>query len=1060
MALPKQNMSIAFNKGIDTKTDNKQDIPGSLIVLENGVLQTQNEINKRNGNKAFPKNTTVLNTVTNSIIRSQISSGNFLANFKDETILNDGFCLYSRSASSNNWAFKGNAPQCRLETTPIVRNAYNQTMQDCASNTNAQIFAWEDSSTGGVILSVVDTVTGQIILGNYSVSATGIAPKCLAAGGRLYCFYYDTSSTLLKYIYWNGAAISSIATAISNMNTTNPNFDVDIGAGGICIAYNASSSTIKVASFDNFMTAGTVLSKSEVATNCITVFNTSSGNVAVAYNNSTTTKIFIADYTLTTTVLAPTAVQTISNVKNITGVNATGTTITLFYDVLGSAINSYYINSKIVFNTVTVAGVVGTAANFMLSATLISRAFNVTNYGSSPPGDTLIPHVVVLHDANLQPTYFVAALYNTTSFANFTIVAKACPSAAGTVPTRSQLCNVQLINSPTVLNRYKYQFALLQKDELFTQSTTTGSVATFTQTGVISTTIDFTYGRPVFQLLNGQFVSNTPSALNSPDNNPPSAIEIGNNLHFGGGYLQMYDGLAVCEHGFHLYPDSSEITYTPTTSGGHLTDSAAYGVIVTYEWVDNQGQTHRSSPSPAYSVTTGSSGSNVCEITLAIPTLRITAKRNVNIVIYRTAANGSVYYRDNQPNAPLANNLAADTVSYVITQADATVAANEQLYTTGGEVANIAAPATNTMCVSQNRIILIPSENPYSWWFSKQVIPGSPVEFSNIFVENVDDVGGGLTACAQMDSNLILFKGTKVYPIGGQGPSPSGANNDFTPALSIATDTGCINQASLVLTESGLMYQSPKGIYLLNRSLQNIYVGSDVEDFNEFTVTSSELIESVNQVRFTMIGGTAVVYDYFYKQWYTFTNHSAVSSINTLGLFTFLNSAGLVQQETPGVYNDNGQLIKLRIVMSWLSFANVQGFQRLYEMIILGTYKGPHTLLVKVAYNFSGFFTQQCYVNATTLTDQNIYGEDTHYGDSTPYGGTYVPYQWRFFFDQQKCQSVLISIEDNQTPGVFTNSQGYTTTTAYNEGLSLANIALRFGIKEGLNKLPASSSFG
>lgn len=1055
MGLPKRNVSISFNKGIDTKTDNKQDVTGQLVVLENGVLQTQNEIRKRDGYQSFPQTTSVLTTLGNSIVPPQIGCGNFIANFNDETVLNDGFNLYSRSASSNNWVYKGNSPQCKLDTSYIVRNAYNQTMQDSASNANAQIFAWEDSSTGGVVLSIIDTVTGQVMLANYSVSSTGISPRCIVAGGRLYCIYYDTNDTLIHYIYWDGQSISGIGTAISNINTTHPNFDAISGFGNtIYIAYNGASSTIKVAIFDQFMNAGTVLTENEVATNCITIFSGASSDIFVAYNNSTATKIFIVDYLLTTTILAPTVVQTISNVKNITGYSLDDV-ITLFYDVLGSAVNSSYINSVITYNTVTIAGVVGTPATFMRSASLQSKAFIVTNYNNNNLANEII-HVTVVHDANLQPTYFVAALYNTTPFANFTIVAKICPSSAGSVPVRSQLCSVQAsLSGQNVGGLYKYSMPLLNKDQLFIQSTSTGNVATFTETGVISASLDFTYGKNVVW----NEGSTRPVHVNSPNNNPPSCLQLGNNLHFGGGYLQMYDGVAVCEHGFHLYPDSSEITYSGSTTGGNLANGSSYGVAVVYEWVDNQGQTHRSSPSPAYSVVLSSTGSTG-KISLTIPTLRITAKANVNIVIYRTGSNGSVYYRDNQPNAPLANDLSSDTVSYDITQADSDVLANEQLYTTGGEVPNIAAPAANIMCISQNRIILIPSENTFSWWFSKEVIPGSPIEFSNEFVENIDDVGGGISACAQMDSNLILFTGTKIYPIGGEGPSPSGANNDFTNPVAIATDTGCLNQASVVLTQDGLMYQSPKGLYLLSRSLQNSYIGSDVEDFNSLVVMSSGLIESLNQVRFALTSGDVLVYDYFYRQWYTFTDYGAVSSINNLGLYTFVTSNGLLCQETPGVYNDNGQMIKLRVVMSWLSFAGIQGFKRLYEMIILGTYKGPHTLLVKVAYNFNNFFTQQCYVNATALTDQNIYGEDPIYGSSSPFGGTYVPYQWRFFFDQQKCQSVQISIEDNQTPGEFTNSQGFTTTTTYNEGLSLANIALRFGVKEGLNKLPASSSFG
>lgn len=1023
MALAKRNINISLSQGVDTKSDPKQVIPGKLLSLQNGVLQTAEEIRKRNGYQGLPTTVTNLKTISSyNVIPSNVGSGNFLANFNNEDILNDGFHLYSQSPSTSSWVYKGNSPVCNLTTSPIVRNANNQTAQDCAANANAKIFAWEDSSTGGVMLCIVDSNTGQVILNNYPVSATGIAPKCIAISGRLYCFYYDSGDNILHYVYWNGTSISSAANAATNINTTNPNFDVITLNQTIYVAYNGTGSTVKVSSFTPFMTVTNTISKGEVATNCITCFSDPSNNIWIAYNNNVTTKAFIVDSFVSATVLAPTAVEIIANVKNITGA-VIGTTATIFYDVLFTAVNGYYINSKIRMNTLTVAGVAGTAADFMRSATLQSRAFLV------PYLTTYITHLTVVHDAYLQPSYFVVALYNTTSFAKFTVVSKICPSVAGSVPTRSQLCNAFALSST------QFNIALLQKDQLFLQSTTTGGVATFTQTGVTSAILNFSYTNP-------------------------NALQLGNNLHFGGGYLQMYDGSTVCEHGFHLYPDSKEMTFTAQTSGGHLTDSSTYGVIVVYEWVDNQGQVHQSAPSPGYSVTVGNSTTNACSIDLVIPTLRITGKSNVNIVIYRTGANGTVYYRDNLPSSPLANSLTANTVSYTISQADTTVIANEQLYTTGGEVSNIAAPASSVMCIYQNRIILIPSEDTFSWWFSKQVISGVPVEFSNVFVESIDSFAGGITACKEMDNNLILFKQNIIYPINGQGPAPNGTNNDFSSPIPLAVDTGCDNPQSLVLTQMGLMYQSPKGIYLLDRSLHDSYIGAPVEAFNSETVTSAQLIQNANQIRFTTSSGTALVYDYYFKQWYTFTNHAAVSSINTQGLFTFLSSAGLVLQETVGAYNDNGNFIPLKFVLAPLSLAGIQGFQRIYEMLILGTYKSPHQLLVKIGYDFNSFFSQQDYVNATVLVDQNIYGEDALYGSSTPYGGTNTPYQWRIFFSQQKCQAISISIEDVQPLGLFTNTQGLVTNLSYGEGYSLSNIALRFGVKEGLYKLPASSAFG
>ena len=107
-------------------------------------------------------------------------------------------------------------------------------------------------------------------------------------------------------------------------------------------------------------------------------------------------------------------------------------------------------------------------------------------------------------------------------------------------------------------------------------------------------------------------------------------------------------------------------------------------------------------------------------------------------------------------------------------------------------------------------------------------------------------------------------------------PSPSGANNDFSEAIKIAGNTGCANPASVVEIKDGLFYQDPtKGIWLLDRSLQEYYIGADVEAFNGYIVTSAQLSEGYTQVRFSISNGTDLVYDYVAGQWSVFTNHSA-----------------------------------------------------------------------------------------------------------------------------------------------------------------------------------------
>jgi len=104
-------------------------------------------------------------------------------------------------------------------------------------------------------------------------------------------------------------------------------------------------------------------------------------------------------------------------------------------------------------------------------------------------------------------------------------------------------------------------------------------------------------------------------------------------------------------------------------------------------------------------------------------------------------------------------------------------------------------------------------------------VPGFPAEFSDVFVNNIDELGGGVTAIGAMDDKLIFFKANTKFFVYGDGPTPSGANNTFSDADRVTSDGGCVNQRSIVSTPMGLMYQSLKGIYLLDRSMVDQSLG-------------------------------------------------------------------------------------------------------------------------------------------------------------------------------------------------------------------------------------------
>jgi hypothetical protein len=444
------------------------------------------------------------------------------------------------------------------------------------------------------------------------------------------------------------------------------------------------------------------------------------------------------------------------------------------------------------------------------------------------------------------------------------------------------------------------------------------------------------------------------------------------------------------------------------------------------------------------SISTTDTNSN----SVVIDTLRITQKvaprTPVNIVLYRTTANGTIFYRVNPVQTPTYNDTTVDTVTIVDNVPDLALIGNELLYTTGGVLENICAPATNLLTTYNNRVMLVSAEDLNTIWYSQQVVPGSPVQFNDSLTNFIDPREGFITSIFTLDDKFIVFKTNSIFYFAGQGPNSTGNNNDFSTPFLITTDAGCQNQNSIATMPIGLMFQSSKGIYLLDRGLSTSYIGAEVEPFNTQTITSSILIPNTNQVRFTLESGTTLMYDYYYKQWSTFTNQHASDAVIFQDLFTYFNPNGTVYQETPGQFTDNGQFIPLKVTTSWLQLAGLQGYQRCYKIYILGTYKSPHNLVVSVAYDFNPGVTQQVSANATALFGGgNIYGQGNVYGNNGLYGGPAPTEQWRLDLIQQKCQAIQLTIQDSQS-------------APYGEGLSLSGITVIAGVKQGLNKVGPS----
>lgn len=986
MALQKQTISVEFGAGLDQKTDSKlveaggttasgQKIPCKLLELKNGVFTKKGRINKRNGYDALSMN-----------IQDGgfIDQGQALGIFNDELNLYSGSRLYSYSEATSAWKDKGFLTATIIQSEDVIRNSYSQTQPTCDYINGLACYAWVDSRGG--VRYTVKNVDGAILVNDGLVDVNGSRPLVVAFQNYFVIFYYTTTGTLLNYrlVSVGAPLLIGAIVPVATINGT-PRFDcLVIGSKIFVVYFTSGGGQTSIRTIDTAFNISTATNFAINSLNSIGLWSDVQQNLWIGYSDNSDTGVTVYSYNAVQ-VLAPTTIEAVTSVK-ITGF-MNGSTATVFYSRSAAQVYNYFIRT----NTITQAGVVGTAAEFMRSVDLASRAFVFDSIG----------YVNVIHDSALQATYFTVSQFQN-------VVGKIQPTVGGSVAATNILTTVPQIDDTT------FMLANQIKTQLVPNGTSVYSLS-----GVSSTQINF-------------------SSENKFQN-----VQLGQ-LVIGGGLVTSYDGALISEHGFHFFPEN--FSTSSATTGGFMSDGT-YQYEFCYEWTDNLGELHRSAPSLPFTVVL-SGGTTTQKVTITIPTLRITQKQNVRLVGYRTQTTGTSFFQVTSITSPTFNVTTADSVNFDDTLADATIASGIPLYTTGGVLENIAPPAASFIASYKNRIFLAGLEDPYEFWYSKVRNKGEAIQFSDFLTGRVNQEGGPITGLGVMDNYVIFFKQNSIYAISGEGPNSLGTQNDFQEPVLITSDTGCSNQNSICSTPNGLTFKSPKGIYLINRSLQVSYIGAPVEDYNDKLLTASSLLSKKNQIRFVTNDDTALVYDYYFDQWGTFTNHSAEDTAVWKDKFVFLRPDGQVWVEATH-FKDINLFIPMTITTSWMAMGGVKGFQRIYRMAFLGEYKSRHKLDVSIGYDFNPAFQQVGTVEVDQRYVITAYGDDSPYGaQGLPYGGEFPLYQFKTHMTRQKCESVRFSFTDNQY-----------YLSSFDEGFNLCTIAIECGVKGPMSKMAAKNSF-
>lgn len=528
------------------------------------------------------------------------------------------------------------------------------------------------------------------------------------------------------------------------------------------------------------------------------------------------------------------------------------------------------------------------------------------------------------------------------------------------------------------------------------------------------------------RLLAGANVTGSALTAAALDDGQLGACEINGLTFLAGACPMVFDGRQVVEEGFHWAPEVSGGALVPAAAGilTFPNATATYTVVFTEGWTDAQGNWHESGVAAEYPVTiTAGSGLYSVNPTLIRPP---SLKGSRELVMYRTlgsSTNTSLY-------------LTGASTS------EAALPSGEQIYTAGGVLPNTPAPSCRHVSAFQKRLVLAGCGDGSRVHWSKTSTPGYGVEFSAgdpSHQTTVPSDKGRVVATQEMDDRLLVFCERGVSIISGSGPAPTGLTGQYSEASTIIPETGCSwdSPKSVLRGPEGVWFRSPQGIRMVSRGgalareQDGNFVGSQIDDLVSGSVVALSG-ETKQQARFYQSSGTCLVWDYQWLQWTRFTGMGNDDAVYADGRFyTIYDSAGTgllryTLDGSSGEVDDAGDnaLVDGVIETPWLSFAGVQGFQRVYRLMVLGEATASTLRLqLSIYYDFSTASPETATVDVA--------------------GGTV---QVQHHLARQKCETMKIRL-------VFSDRDGNDVQ------FRLSDLTLQVGAKFGYNKLPSSQRF-
>ena len=1002
MASEWDKVAIPFVEGIDTKTDAKFVDATKLVRLENGIFTEHGTIKKR-----FGYDSTNLHDLSGNLLENLI--GVYSRN--DELLVQTDQELFSYDSNQDRWNSVGKIIPITIEEREVAQVEHEQTNAQFATAGGYEFYVWADDR-GGVRGSVF-TTDGTPIFTDFEFTSNTITTVRAAADNQfLYVSWHRASNTSIEVvaiqitdilgtyqtaptaILSNTQAFYDIVSTFNKEKVLIVWIDTVAGIAAQLAQLSGTSIVDQVDALDVDYSSGTQ----------ICAIGTNQDFFAIAFSGSDGTnrlRINIGQWTGTLSldtsdewlVTAYPDTSSLNPLGVAPSVGSSGNIDSAFISFPNStaSFDESFITTS--FNTKT-SGTWGTEKTALVK--------NRAGGGSAPFAlDNGEVGIMFHHESALS-------LQNSMFFYRY----------------------VEVDNKLELFGRASATDAIQKTGVAASEEPTRFDVVDNIAIGVVG------FRRRISALFDNVF-AHTGMRRVEIDSAPTScqSFVADRSLYFNYGMMSHYDGVSNHELGFLLFPELdislSGTTQSNVTQNALITDGVDVGTHsyrFYWEWVDGNGQLQRSA-GISFSIEVVTVAKS---LVFSVPPLTHTTKTSplteISLVGYRTTAGGTLLHRFTSAdpsddgltenayyfNDPTLNGSA--TISVTDDMDDATLVTKQLDYQNSGELDVLAPPVSSVQTSNSERVFLAGGALPESEIrYSKLRLPGFALEFNDSLTVKIDDKGGAITGLSTLGANLVVFKRNHIFVVGGPGQDNLGFG-DFAPPIEVSSDVGCTNQCSIISTPNGVVFQSQKGIYLIDRGFKLQYIGAPVEGFNSEIIRSTDLIPDENQVYF-LTESTTLCYDYFFDKWSTFTRHAGTSATIWQNQYTYLRDDGAVLIQNKQ-HLDAGQIYNLLFRTAPIRIEGIQGKFRARRVSVLGDYFSNHSLRMRVFRNRDILHVQEKIWDTDDFIDKTTYGDGATWGDpSTGTWGVDDPaksrdYQVSARLRGQVVQSVSLEFQD------------------------------------------------